>query len=97
MLGFGGCRTAARPATIAGQVRALPDGDSRRFVDECRSPWCDTGAFHLFTKTTGLLIVPLWVAMMVWVVARDAWPAWTAEDPPRVTSAQWIDASDAKV
>jgi hypothetical protein len=36
----------------------------------------------LFTRTTGLLIVPAWLAAMTWLVAHDVWPTWTALDPP---------------
>jgi len=44
----------------------------------------------LFTRTTGLLIVPLWLAAMSWLVAHDVWPAWTAQDPPRVQATDWL-------
>ena len=36
----------------------------------------------MFTRTTGLLIVPAWLAAMSWLVAHDVWPTWTALDPP---------------
>ena len=41
----------------------------------------------MFTRTTGLLIVPLWLAAMSWLIAHDVLPGWTALDPPalRVT------------
>ncbi len=44
----------------------------------------------MFTRTTGLLIVPLWLAAMGWLVAHDVWPAWTAQEPPRVRATQWL-------
>ncbi len=40
------------------------------------------GTRALFTRTTGLLIVPAWLAAMSWLVAHDVWPTWTAMDPP---------------
>jgi len=36
----------------------------------------------LFTRTTGLLIIPAWLAAMSWLVAHDVWPTLTALDPP---------------
>jgi len=42
----------------------------------------------LFTRTTGLLIVPAWLAAMTWLVANDVWPSWTALDPPPLRVSQ---------
>lgn len=36
----------------------------------------------MFTRTTGLLIAPAWLAAMGWLVAHDVWPTLTALDPP---------------
>lgn len=36
----------------------------------------------MFTRTTGLLIVPAWLAAMSWLIAHDVWPTLTALDPP---------------
>jgi len=44
----------------------------------------------LFTRTTGLLIVPLWLASMSWLVAHDVWPGWTAQDPPLLRPTEWL-------
>ncbi len=44
----------------------------------------------LFTRTTGLLIVPLWLASMGWLVAHDVWPGWTAQEPPRLQPTDWL-------
>ena len=44
----------------------------------------------MFTRTTGLLIVPLWLASMGWLVAHDVWPGVTAQEPPRVTATDWL-------
>lgn len=32
--------------------------------------------------------------MMAWLVARDVWPAWRADDPPRVRPGDWIEEAD---
>ncbi len=40
------------------------------------------GAFALFTRASGLLIVPAWLAAMSWLVAHDVWPTWTSLHPP---------------
>ena len=44
----------------------------------------------MFTRTTGFLIVPLWLAAMGWLVAHDVWPVWTAQDPPRLHGTHWL-------
>ena len=36
----------------------------------------------MFTRTTGFLIVPLWMLAMSWVVAHDVWPGFTALPSP---------------
>ena len=42
----------------------------------------------MFTRTTGLLIVPAWLAAMTWLVRHDVWPSWTALDPPPLRVSQ---------
>ncbi len=44
----------------------------------------------MFTRTTGLLIVPLWLAAMSWLVAHDIWPGLTAQDPPALKVTDWL-------
>lgn len=39
----------------------------------------------MFTRTTGWIIVPVWVVAMAWLVAHDVWPRWTAQDAPPLT------------
>ncbi len=50
----------------------------------------------MFTRTTGLLIVPLWLAAMSWLVAHDVWPALTAQDFPRVKVSDWLRESGSQ-
>lgn len=45
----------------------------------------------MFTRVTGLLIVPLWLASMGWLVAHDVWPGITAEDPPPLRVTEWLE------
>ncbi len=44
----------------------------------------------MFTRVTGLLIVPLWLAAMGWVFAHDVWPRWTAMDAPPLAVNEWL-------
>ncbi len=44
----------------------------------------------MFTRATGMLIVPFWLAAMGWLVAHDVIPAWTATDPPLVRPNDWL-------
>ncbi len=50
----------------------------------------------MFTRTTGLVIVPCWLAAMGWLIAHDVLPGWTAKDPPTVTAAQWLARSSTQ-
>lgn len=50
----------------------------------------------VFTKATGLFIVPLWLAAMGWLVAHDVWPRLTALDPPRLRPADWLENAGDK-
>ncbi|MEK6675294.1 MAG: hypothetical protein AABZ47_06515 [Planctomycetota bacterium] len=44
----------------------------------------------LFTRSTGALIIPLWLLAMSWLVARDVWPRWAAAEPPRLSIDSWL-------
>ncbi len=44
----------------------------------------------MFTRTTGMLVVPLWLAAMGWLVAHDVWPALTAQEPPLLQPSDWL-------
>lgn len=44
----------------------------------------------MFTRTTGWLIVPLWLAAMGWLVAHDVWPALSADEPPHLRATDWL-------
>lgn len=44
----------------------------------------------MFTRTTGLLIVPLWLAAMSWLVAHDVWPGVSAKEPPLLQVTDWL-------
>lgn len=35
-------------------------------------------------RLTTILIVVFWLAAMSWLIARDVWPAWTAQTPPLI-------------
>ena len=45
----------------------------------------------LFTKTTGLFIIPAWLLGMGWLVGHDVWPRWTAQEPPRLAVETWLE------
>lgn len=44
----------------------------------------------MFTRTTGMFVVPLWLAAMGWLVAHDVWPALTAQEPPLLQPTDWL-------
>ena len=44
----------------------------------------------LFTRATGFLIIPLWLAAMGWLVAHDVWPGLVAQDPPTLKATEWL-------
>ena len=44
----------------------------------------------MFTRTTGYLIVPAWIAAMGWLFAHDVLPGLTAGDPPLVRPDDWL-------
>lgn len=45
---------------------------------------------HLFTRTVGWLVTPIWLLAMTWLVAHDIAPHWTASAPPAMQSGDWI-------
>ena len=47
-------------------------------------------ALLLFTKTTGLLIIPTWLAAMGWLVAYDVWPRFNALEAPPLHVTDWL-------
>ncbi len=44
----------------------------------------------MFTKTTGILIIPIWLGAMGWLVAHDVWPGLTADDAPPLQVTDWL-------
>ena len=44
----------------------------------------------LFTRATGLMIVPVWMAAMSWLGYHDIWPTLTAQEPPRLVPSDWL-------
>ena len=44
----------------------------------------------MFTRTTGIVIIPLWLAAMSWVVAHDVWPTLTALPAPPLQVNDWL-------
>lgn len=55
------------------------------------------GVRDLFTRATGFVIVPLWLAAMTWLVAHDVWPGLTAQDPPRLQPTAWLENNGHEV
>ena len=45
----------------------------------------------MFTRATGFVIVPVWMATMTWLVAHDVWPGLTADDPPLLEPTEWFE------
>ncbi len=44
----------------------------------------------MFTRSTGFIIVPLWLASIGWLVAHDIWPGLTAQDSPTLQVSDWL-------
>lgn len=44
----------------------------------------------MFTKTTGILIIPVWLLTMGWLFAHDVLPYLRADNPPTVTMTEWM-------
>ncbi|MGB0714877.1 MAG: hypothetical protein ACPGXK_03310 [Phycisphaerae bacterium] len=44
----------------------------------------------MFTRMTGLLIVPMWIGAMGWLVANDVLPGITAKAPPPLHVNDWL-------
>ena len=51
------------------------------------------GVMALFTRTTGLFIVPLWLASIGWLIAHDVWPGLTAQDAPVLRVTDWLEGA----
>ena len=45
----------------------------------------------MFTRATGLVIVPFWLTAMAWLVAHDVLPGLTADDPPKLRATEWLE------
>jgi hypothetical protein len=50
----------------------------------------------LFTRTTGFLIVPIWLSAMGWLVANDVWPGISAESPPPLEVTDWLQSIEGR-
>lgn len=44
----------------------------------------------MFTRATGLFIVPVWLAAMGWLGYHDIWPTLIAQEPPRLVPSEWL-------
>lgn len=44
----------------------------------------------MFTKTTGLIIVPVWMVSIGWIVHHDILPGWSAQEPPTLQITEWL-------
>ncbi|MCH7872054.1 MAG: hypothetical protein IID33_10180, partial [Planctomycetes bacterium] len=44
----------------------------------------------MFTRATGLFIVPVWLAAMGWLGYHDIWPTLIAQEPPRLVPSDWL-------
>ena len=44
----------------------------------------------MFTRATGLFIVPVWLAAMGWIGYHDIWPTLIAQEPPRLVPSEWL-------
>jgi hypothetical protein len=50
----------------------------------------------VITKLLGILIVCFWVASMSWLVARDVWPALSAQEVPVIKATRWLESEGRK-
>lgn len=50
----------------------------------------------MFTRATGIVILPLWLAAMGWLVAHDVWPGLTAQDPPSLRATDWLKSEGSQ-
>lgn len=50
----------------------------------------------MFTRVTGIVIVPFWLAAMGWLVAHDVWPGLTAQDPPSLRATDWLKSNGSR-
>lgn len=44
----------------------------------------------MFTRTTGFLIIPAWLAAMSWLVVHDVWPTLAALPAPPLAVTEWL-------
>lgn len=44
----------------------------------------------MFTKTTGLIIVPVWIVSIGWIVHHDILPGWSAQESPPLQVTEWL-------
>ena len=44
----------------------------------------------MFTRATGLVIVPVWLTAMSWLGYHDIWPTFAAQEPPRLVASEWL-------
>lgn len=51
----------------------------------------------MFTRATGCIIIPLWLAAMSWLVVNDMWPGLSAQDPPPLKVTDWFLHQGAQV
>ncbi len=45
----------------------------------------------MVARFTGWVIFIFWMVSMCWLMMHDVIPAWTAQDPPRVVAADWVE------
>lgn len=50
----------------------------------------------MFTRSTGWIIVPIWLIAMSWLVAHDVWPQWVAQDAPPFRFSDTLRESDRR-
>lgn len=44
----------------------------------------------MFSKYTGFLLIPFWMASMSWLFYHDVWPAWSAQQAPNLNVDAWL-------
>ena len=52
--------------------------------------WEQDNVSPMIHKLMTVLIVMFWLGAMSWLVARDVWPAWTAQTPPLIKIADYL-------
>ncbi len=77
------------PAVAHGKCMQSPAG-SRCHGCRCHTvagatlAWDEEDLSPVIHRLMTILIVMFWLAAMSWLVARDVWPAWTAQTPPLI-------------